>query len=147
MGDDYEYPRECDHDDDVMCTHTFFDSSTATYLARQRLVKMIQARTHWIVAVTPECVSYAYRLFALHQEKCGGVMAVLRLYDIKFAPSLCTLPRDRVSYDDLIGVIGRIEGASREVVEAKAWILLTSQDMDLGLQAIDRWIATDHLLN
>jgi hypothetical protein len=147
MSEDYEYPRECDHDDDVMCPHTFFDRTTTTYLARRRLVKLIQAGTHWIVAVTPECLSYAYRLFALHQEKCGGTMATLRLHDIKRSPSLCTLPRDRVSYDDLIGVIGRIEGASREVVESKAWILLTSQDMDTGLQAIDRWIATDHLLN
>jgi hypothetical protein len=147
MSDDYEYPQECDHDDDVICPHAFFDRTTATHLARLRLLKLIKARTHWIVAVTPECISYAYRLFALHQEKCGGVMFTLRLHDIMFAPSLCTLPRDRVSYDDLIGVIGRIEGVSREVVESKAWILLTSQDMDLGLQAIDRWIQHDHLLN
>jgi hypothetical protein len=147
MSDDYEYPRECDHDDDVMCPHTFFDRTTATYLARRRLIKLIRARTHWIVAVTPECQSYVWRLVALHQEKCGGMMATLCLHDIKFAPSLCTLPRDQVSYDDLVGVIGRIEGASREVVESKAWILITSQDMDVGLQAIDRWIATDHLLN
>jgi hypothetical protein len=130
-----------------MCPHTFFDRTTATYLARLRLIKLIRARTHWIVAVTPECQSYIQRLFALHQEKCGSVMATLCLHDVKRSPSLCTLPRDRVSYDDLIGVIGRIEGASREVVESKAWILLTAQDMDVGLQAIDRWIATDHLLN
>jgi hypothetical protein len=147
MPDDYEYPRECDHDDDVMCPHTFFDRTTATYLARKRLIKMIAAHTHWIVAVTPECISYAYRLAALHHEKCGGVMATLCLPDVKLAPSLCALPRDRVSYDDLVGVIGRIEGASREVVEGKAWILLTSQDMAVGMAAIDRWIRHENLLN
>jgi hypothetical protein len=147
MPDDYEYPRERDHDDDVMCTHAFFDRGTATYLARLRLIKMIKAHTHWIIAVTPECQSYVWRLVALHSEKCGGEMAALCLHDIKFAPSLCALPRDKVSYEDLIGVIGRIEGASREVVEGKAWILLTSQDMKVGMAAIDRWIQTDNLLN
>ena len=55
MDDDYEFPRECDHDDDVMCTHTFFDRDTATHLTRKRLAKLIKAKTHWIVAVTPEC--------------------------------------------------------------------------------------------
>lgn len=147
MHDDYEYPGECDHDDDVMCTHTFFDRSTATYLARKRLVKLIRVRTHWIIAVTPECLSYAYRLAALHEERCGEQMATLCLHDIKLSPTLCTLPKNKVSYDDLVGVIGRIEGASREVVEGRAWILLTSQDINIGMAAIDRWIQTDNLLN
>jgi replicative DNA helicase len=147
MSDEYEYPSECDHDDDVMCTHTFFDRSMTMYLASRRLLKLLKARTHWIVAVTPECRSYAYRLAALHQQRCGGEMATLCLHDIKLAPSLCTLPKDQVSYDDLIGVIGRIEGESREVVEGRAWILLTSQDTNLGMAAIDRWIQTDNLLN
>jgi hypothetical protein len=147
MHDEYEYPEECDHDDEVMCTHTFFDRTTATYLARRRLVKMIQARTHWIVAVTPECIPYVYRLLALHEARCGGEMATLCLHDSKLMPSLCTLPRDRVSYDDLIGVIGQIPGVSREVVEGKVWILVTCGDVDLGIAAIGRWIATENLNN
>jgi hypothetical protein len=39
MSADYR-PGPCDHDDDVMCTHGFFDRTTATHLARLRLVKM-----------------------------------------------------------------------------------------------------------
>ena len=65
--EDYE-PRECDHDDDVHCTHLFFSWSTNAHLARRRLVKLLKARTHWVVAVTPECLSYAYRLGGLHQS-------------------------------------------------------------------------------
>jgi hypothetical protein len=146
MSADYR-PGPCDHDDDVMCTHTFFDRATATHLARLRLVAMIREKTHWMVAVTAECGSYVYRLVHLHQERVGDMMATLNLPNVKRHPILCTLPKDRVSYDDLIAVIGRIEGASREVVEGKAWILLTSGDMDEGMAAIDRWIQHDHLLN
>jgi hypothetical protein len=146
MSEEYR-PGPCDHDDDVMCTHTFFDRSTVAYLARLRLVNMIKAKTHWIVAVTPECGSYVYRLVTLHQEKCGGMMATLCLPNVKLAPTLCTLPKAQVSYEDLVGVTGQIQGASREVVEGEAWILLTSQDVDTGMAAIDRWIQHDHLLN
>jgi hypothetical protein len=147
MDEEYEYPRECDHDDEVMCNHAFFDQATSRYLARRRMVKLIQAKTHWVVAVTPECMSYAYRLAALHQERCGDEMATLCLHDIKLMPHLCTLPKDKVSYDDLIRVIGRIEGASSEVVEERAYILLSSGDLEVGMAAIDRWIRTENLLN
>jgi hypothetical protein len=147
MDDEYEFPAECDHDDEVMCTHTFFDQTTNRYLARRRLVKLIHARTHWIVAVTPECMAYAYRLGGLHQERCGDPMTYLVMRDLPMAPMLCTLPKAKVSYDDLIGVIGQIQGTSREVVEGKEWILLTSDDVEARMHAIDRWIATDNLLN
>jgi hypothetical protein len=146
MSADYR-PGPCDHDDDVMCAHTFFDRTTATHLARLRLVKMLAARTHWIVAVTPECGSYIARLIMLHNEKVGGMMATLNLPNVAMHPVLCTLPRDQVSYDDLIGIIGPIPGYSREAVESKRWILLTSGDIDQGMAAIDRWIQHDHLLN
>jgi hypothetical protein len=146
MSADYR-PGPCDHDDDVMCTHTFFDRATNTHLARLRLMALIQAKTHWIVAVTPECASYIARLLMLHQEKVGDMMATLNLPNVKMSPVLCTLPRDQVSYDDITGVIGPIPGYSREVVEEKKWILLTSGDIDEGMAAIDRWIQHDHLLN
>jgi hypothetical protein len=146
MSADYR-PGPCDHDDDVMCTHTFFDRATNTHLAPLRLVQMIQAKTHWIVAVTPECGSYVARLLMLHHDKCDGNIPTLDLPSVTMHPVLRTLPRDRVSYDDLIGVIGPIPGFSREVVEEKKWILLTSGDLDETMTAIDRWIRHDHLLN
>jgi hypothetical protein len=140
-------PGPCDHDDDVMCTHTFFGRATATHLARLRLLAMIEAKTHWLVAVTPECGSYIARLLLLHSDKVGGTMATLHLPNVKMGPVVCTLPRDRVSFDDLVGVIGQIQGASREVIESRAYILLTSGDLDEGIAALDRWIKHDHLLN
>jgi len=146
MSADYR-PGPCNHDDDVRCPHTFFDRATATHLARLRLEAMIEARTHWIVAVTPECASYIARLLVLYNEKVGGMMATLNLPNVKMCPVLCTLPKDRVSYEDLVSVIGQIQGASREVVESRAYILLTSGDLDEGIAAIDRWIKHDHLLN
>jgi hypothetical protein len=145
---DYEdyTPHECDHDDDVRCTHTFFHWHTNAHLARRRLVRMLKARTHWVVAVTPECLSYAYRLGGLHQERCGQGMTTLIIRDLDVQPLLCALPRDRVSLDDLIGVIGPMP-ISPELIESKDWILLTSHNHALNLQAIDRWITTDNLLN
>ena len=41
MDHEYGESRECYHDDDVMCNHLFFSWSTRGYLARQRLVKLI----------------------------------------------------------------------------------------------------------
>jgi hypothetical protein len=110
-------------------------------------VNLIQARTHWIVAVTPECQSYAYRLNALHLERCGDGMSFMHIPELRIHPLLCTLPKGQVSYDDLVGVIGHIPGVSREVVEAKAWILLTSGDVEAGMAAVDRYIAVDPLCN
>jgi hypothetical protein len=143
--EDYE-PRECDHDDDVRCNHLFFSWSTNGHLARRRLVRMIKARTHWVVAVTPECLSYAYRLGGLCQERCGDAMTTMLIRDFEVVPLVCLLPKDRVSLDDLLGVLGHLP-ESREVVEGKKWILLTSAHADAWMQAIERWITTDNLLN
>jgi hypothetical protein len=146
MDDEYEYPRQCDHDDDVQCTHLFFGWSTNGHLARRRLVRMLKARTHWVIAVTPECLSYAYRLGGLYHERCGDAMTTMVIHDLNVKPLLCLLPKDHVSLDDLVGVIGPIPG-SREVVEEKEWLLLTSAHVDVWMQAIERWIDTDNLLN
>jgi hypothetical protein len=143
--EDYE-PRECDHDDDVHCNHLFFSWSTQGHLARRKLMHMLKAHTHWVIAVTPECISRAYALAQLYQERCDDAMTTMVLRDLTPTPLLCLLPRDQVSFDDLLGVLGQ-SPESREVVESRDWILLSSAHFDEWSQAIERWITTDNLLN
>jgi hypothetical protein len=73
-------------------------------------------------------------------------MTTMIIDDLDMKPVLCTLPKDRVSLDDIVQTIGPIP-MSPEVVEGKEWILLTSDHVDYHMQAIDRWITTDNLLN
>jgi hypothetical protein len=143
--EDYE-PPECDHDDDVHCTHLFFTWSTQGHLARRRLVNLINAHTHWIFAVTPECMSRAYALAQLYQERCGDPITTMLIHDISPTPVLCLLTKDQVSLDDLADVVTEL-GQSREVIEGMDWILVSSAHLDVWSQAIERWITTDNLLN
>jgi hypothetical protein len=143
--EDYE-PRECDHDDDVHCTHLFFSWSTNGHLARRKLVHILKAHTHWVIAVTPECISRAYALARLYEERCGDTITTMVIRDLNPTPLLCVLPKDRVSLDDLAEVVAEL-APSREVIEGRDWILLSSGHFDLWTQAIERWITTDNLLN
>jgi len=146
MNEEYYEERECDHDDDVMCTHTFFDYTTKQYLARRRLKRLIDAGTHWIIGVTPQYVGHALGLEALHQQRCGEAMISMIIHDLHIHPLLCTLPKDQVALDEIIKAIGGID-TSREVIESKRWILLTSLNLDSSMQAIDHWITVDPLSN
>jgi hypothetical protein len=141
--EEYE-PPECDHDDDVQCTHLFFDKTTSAHLARRRLRNLMYARTHWLVAVTPDCAPYAVALNALHRERCGEAMTVVGMPDLSCQPALCALPRDRVSLDDLAEATQLQITAS---VEEMPWFLITYGDMAQITQAIGQWIGRDHLLN
>jgi hypothetical protein len=143
--EDYE-PPECDHDGDVQCTHLFFSWATQGHLARRRLVNLIKAHTHWIFAVTPECMSGAYALAQLYQERCGDSITTMPIHDITPTPVLCLLPKDQVSLHDLADVVREL-GQSPEVLEGMDWILVSSAHLDVWSQAIERWITTDNLLN
>jgi hypothetical protein len=143
--EDYE-PRECDHDDDVRCNHLFFSWSTQGHLARRKLVHTIKARRHWVVAVTSECMSRAYALAKLYQERCDDTLTTMAIRDLSPTPVVCLLPKDQVSLDDLMQVIGH-QPESREVIEDRDWILLSSAHFNEWTQAIERWITTDNLLN
>ena len=143
--EDYE-PPECDHDKDVQCTHRFFSWATQGHLVRRRLVNRMKAHTHWVFAVTPECISRAYALAQLYQERCDDSITTILIQDITPTPVLCLLPKDRVSLDDLVRVLGPLP-QSREVLEGMDWILVSSAHLNLWSQAIQRWITTDNLLN
>jgi hypothetical protein len=73
-------------------------------------------------------------------------MTALHIHDLRSNPLMCTLPKDRVSLGDIMQVIGAIEG-SREVVESKQLIFLTSGDLEPLRQAVNRWVNVDSLLN
>jgi hypothetical protein len=143
--EDYE-PPECDHDDDVRCNHLFFTWSTQGHLARRTLVNTIKARRHWVIAVTPECIARGSALVQRYQEQCGDRMRMMVIHDLNPTPVVYLLPKDRVSLDDLVGVLAEL-APSREVIEGREWILLTSAYVDEWRQAIERWITTDNLLN
>jgi hypothetical protein len=145
MSEDYK-PGPCDHDDDVMRTHTFFDRATVTHLARLRLVAMIQAKAHWIVAVTPDCARFAASLSVLHYERCGPVMTIVGLRDLDCHPAMCVLPRDQVSLDDLVEA-AQLEPTITADVDEAPWFLLTRGDTRQITHAIGEWIDKDNLLN
>jgi hypothetical protein len=138
--------RECDHDDEVLCHHVFFDDTTRAHLARHRFRRIIAAGTHWIIGVTPDCWSYAVHLEMLHKQRCCEAMLTLCIHDLRLNPLMCLLPRDRVSLDDIIKAIGGLD-TSREVIESQPWILLTSGDLDASREAIHLWVTVDAVLN
>jgi hypothetical protein len=137
MYEEYFEERDCDHDDEVMCNHVFFDNTMRGHMARARFRAMLQAKTHWVVGVTPDCVSRALHLEMLHRQRCE---------DLDIHPLMCLLPRDRFSLDDILQVIG-VTDTSREVIESKSWILLSSGDVESHQEAINRWINVDPVLN
>jgi hypothetical protein len=138
--------RACEHDDEVMCHHAFFDDTTLSHLARHKFRRLLEARTHWVIGVTPDCISRALRLEALHQQRCGERMAAMHIQDLDIHPLMCLLPKDQVSLNDIMRIISDVK-VSTEVIESKQWILLTSGDVDEYQRTIDRWITTDPVLN
>jgi hypothetical protein len=144
---DYEnyIPPECDHDD-VQCTHLFFDDTTSAHLARRRLRHLMQARSHWIVGVTPDCAPYVVCLNMLHHERCGEAMTIVGLRDLDCHPAMCVLPRDRGSLDDLVEAI-QIEPHANTSIDEMPWILLTRGDTREISRAIRERIYKDNLLN
>jgi hypothetical protein len=146
MYEEYFERGECDHDDEVMCTHLFFDHTTRGHLARARFKDLLKARTHWVIGVTPDCASYALRLEMLHRQRCGEHMLTLCIHDLRLNPLMCLLPRDQLPLDAILHVLGGLN-ASREVIERQPWILLPSGDVEAHQQAINRWITVDAVLN
>ena len=126
-----------------MCNKVFFSMNTRAHLARKRLKAMIEAKTHWIVGVTPEVMIYAWRLAALHVDRCGEQMTTLCIHELRMQPLLCTLPKDKVSLDDLLGVIGPID-ASREVIESKEWIDTGGEFHGKTLEVAGLWHGFGH---
>jgi hypothetical protein len=147
---DHEHPERqhgCDHDDDVMCTHRFFDKTLRAHLDRQRLHTVMDAKRHWIFAITPECGPLFLKLQQLNAER--GAMQdveVLTLPTLPMAPILVCVPRDQLSLDDLADVVDFNRG-SREVYESKAYITISTVNTDVVNQALSNWINLDHLLS
>jgi hypothetical protein len=129
-----------------MCHHVFFDDTTRAHLARHRFRRIIAARTHWIIGVTPDCWSYAMHLERLHRQRCGDRMLTLCIHDLRLNPLMCLLPRDRFSLDDIMHVMGGVD-TSPEVIESQPWILLTSGDVEASRDAIHLWVNVDAVLN
>ena len=129
-----------------MCHHAFFDSTTRGHMARARFKAMLEARTHWIIGVTPDCASYALHLEMLHRQRCGEKMLALCIHDLRINPLMCLLPRGQVSLDDIMKAVGGVD-TSREVIESKPWILLTSGDVGAYQEAINLSITVDAVLN
>lgn len=145
---DYEghEAHACNDDDDVRRNHLFFSWATHAHLTRRTLVKTIEAHQHWIIAITPECMSRASALAKLYQERCGNDISMMMLRDLSPTPVLLALPRDQVSLDDLIDVVPELE-LSREAIESPDWILISSDYPKEWKEAIEHWISTDHLMN
>jgi hypothetical protein len=129
-----------------MCHHVFFDGTTRGHLARHRFRRLIEARTHWVIGVTPDCVGRALRLEAMHRQRCGETMLTLCIHELRLNPLMCLLPREQFSLDAILNVMGGLH-TSREVIERQPWILLPSGDLDEHQEAINRWITVDAVLN
>jgi hypothetical protein len=138
--------RQCDHDADVMCTHTFFDQTLSAHLCRVRLHQFIDGKRHWVFAVTPECRPFLLRLQQLCTERDIDDVNVLHLNSLPMQPLVVCLPRDQLALDDLTDVVDFSAG-SREVYESQAYITITSLNVNLLEQAMSKWVNVDHLLN
>jgi hypothetical protein len=136
----------CDHGDEIMCHKVFLDRFTIAHLARKKLREVLSEGRHWTFAVTPDCAASLYALADLHRRLADAPMEVLPLPDVKHQPVLCTLPKARVDWDDVEATLGHAV-IGRAEAEAKHWLLLSTQSIDEGLEAISRWIAHDALMN
>jgi hypothetical protein len=134
------------HDPEVMDNHQFFSRDVSTHLARKRLTDLFDAKTHWALAITPECMTLIWQLGQLHRERCGEGIDLLVLRSQPMRPIVCTLPRDQFTLDDILELIGPVP-CSREVLEEKAWITLSSVEVEAVMDAVTTWVNVDHLLN
>jgi len=140
-----ERRRTCDHDDDVMSTSRFFDQTLRAHLDRQRLNAYIEAKRHWIFAITPECGPLFLKLRELCVERDIEDLDILGV-PLAMMPILVCIPRGKLSLDDLDDLVD-FSTASREVYESKDYITITSLNVDAVTQAVSHWITLDHLLN
>jgi hypothetical protein len=141
-----EESRPCDHDDDVMCTHLFFDRTLNAHLARKRLQACMEGKQHWIFAITPECAPLLLKLCELCAERGAAGIDVLHLSPLPMAPALVCIPRDTLALDDLADLVD-FSAASREAYERKDYIAITRLNTDVVNQALSNWINLDHLVN
>jgi hypothetical protein len=145
---DYEPPEHCgpcDHDDDVMCTHRFFDKTTRAHLDRQRLHACMASKQHWIFAITPECGALFLRLRQLCLERGVEALDILGV-PLPMLPILVCIPRETLDLDDLTDLID-FSAASREVHESRDYIIITSLKTEVVTQALAHWVNVDHLLS
>jgi len=136
----------CDHDDEIMCHKVFLNRCLIGHLARKKLRQVLSNGRHWTFAVTPDCAPQLFALADLHRQLADGPMEVLPLPDVKGHPVICTLPKARVDWDDIVSTLG--EGTiGRAQAEANHWLLLAAHDQAERLEGIGRWIAHDALMN
>jgi hypothetical protein len=145
---DYEPSKPqhpCDHDDDVLCASRFFDRTLRAHLDRQRLQRCIDAKRHWIFALTPECGPLFLRLRELCEARGIEDLDILGV-PLTMLQILVCIPRDKLALDDLADLVD-FSAASREVYESKDYITITSLNLDVVNQALSNWIHLDHLLS
>jgi hypothetical protein len=140
-----ERRHTCDHDDDVMCTSRFFDSTLRAHLDRQRLHEYMDTKRHWIFAITPECGPLFLKLRELCAERGIEDLDILAV-PLAIMPIFVCIPRDQLSLDDLTDFVD-FSAASREAYESKNYITITSLNTDVVTQALSNWINLDHLLS
>jgi hypothetical protein len=146
---DHEHPwrpSPCDHDDDVLCAHRFFDGTLRQHLDRRRLHAFIDGKRHWVFVVTPECLAVVRRLTELCAERCGEDGAPMLMTTLPMLPLFVCFPRDQLALEELADLVDFTQG-SREAYEGRDFIVITTLNPPLLHRVVSQWVHVDHLLN
>lgn len=134
-------------EDKLLDNRTFFSNNLVTHLARKRLTEVLDAKTHWVFAITNDCGALAMRLNQLHVERFDGYgIEIIAMGSLPMCPVLLMFPRDKLDLGEFAEMIGGWP-TSREVIESKDYITITSQDPEPIMQSINQWISIDHLMS
>lgn len=140
MGEEHQ-------EDELLDNMGFFSDNVRTHLARKRLSDVLDAKTHWVFAITNDCGIIAMKLNQLHAERFNGeCIEMILVGSLPMFPVFLMFPRDKLDLGEFAEMLGGWP-TSREVIESKDYITITMQNPEPIMESISRWIAIDHLLS
>ena len=133
-------------EDYILDNKIFFNETNYIYCSRKRLNEIFDAKTHWVFAMTAESIFIAKYLQKLHLERLNKEIEIIALENVRLNPAFLMFPRDQFTLDEFAELIGYWP-APRKVIEEKDYIIVASENADMLMNIIQRWISVDHLLS
>lgn len=136
-----------EEENEFMNNRRFFTTNVISHLTRRDLIKLMDAKTHWIFAMTDDFHHIAVKLNKLHLERCEGLgIFVLDFCSLPMHPSILVFPREKLDLAEFAEMVGGWPG-SREEIESMDYIILTKGPSTFIADVLNRWINIDPLLS
>ncbi len=125
----------------------FLHHDVLTHQKQQHLFDTFKSKSHWIFAMTTECVDVAIRMGTLHHERTGEHIEMVPVCCLKENPAFFLFPREHLAYYEIDLCLNIEVSSSKEVAENTDYFTVSKSDPKLLNILLEHWLHRDALTN